>query len=311
MSKKYEVTNLTKKCTQFMEKNLTIDTAVQLLDKMLPFKDQDSKSILLRMIKEQAPETLASEEFPKLSKKALHEILLLELNVSKEIEVFKASLAWAQHHCQKLQKSVNGANMRDVLGDNLYLIRFPTMSVDDINEVVLPQGILTAREGLQVLQYLTAKTNKPRKLIFPTKLRGDAGCTCRSLIMPHQYFDSDLIGVPDLKTLPMSTNISCFLSKRVMLKRISIFVTIRRYLRQRVSVSLTQYEKKLFSRHFDVNRDRGNTAHSCGMTVMYLWKPGLHIWRLRSLFIIHALTSWHFPCKFQQKDLQEFPMTTF
>ena len=79
----------------------------------------------------------------KLSEQALHEVLQLELRINQEFDVFKAAVKWAHEKCQELQKSIEGSNLREALGENLFLIRFPTMTVDDINEAVVPSGMLT------------------------------------------------------------------------------------------------------------------------------------------------------------------------
>ena len=173
-SKKYMVTKLTMKCTKFLEENLCPDTAAQLLEQSIVADEKELKAKALKVIQNDASEALSSESFTKLSHEALSEVLLMDLKISNEVEVFKACLKWAEYKCQELEKSTNGANIREVLGNNLFLVRFPTMTVDDFNNSVLPHDVLTAQEGLQVLRYLTVKSGKPGHLPFSTEPRGQS-----------------------------------------------------------------------------------------------------------------------------------------
>ena len=58
-------------------------------------------------------------------------------------------------------------NLREILGKNLSLIRFPTIPVDDFNNVVIPFKILTSDEEQQVLAYISG-TSRPEKFLFQT-----------------------------------------------------------------------------------------------------------------------------------------------
>ena len=81
-----------------------------------------------------------------------------------------AALAWAQAKCTKLKRSPEGPNLREVMGNNLFLIRFPTMNAEEFTESVAPQDILTASERYDIVQFMLSKSNKP-KLPFPTEPR--------------------------------------------------------------------------------------------------------------------------------------------
>ena len=171
-SKKYIVTKLTKKCTQFLEENVSAETAPQLLEQSMLFDEKELKNKVLNKIEEEASRVLSSEDFINLSSDALHEVLQLNLNITKELEVFEAAMRWAQNKCQQLKKSTEGANLREVLDDKIFLIRFPTMTPDEFNDVVTPFDVLSDNEGYRVFQYITAKSNKPAKnLPFLTEPR--------------------------------------------------------------------------------------------------------------------------------------------
>ena len=64
----------------------------------------------------------------------------------------------------------NDKNKRKVLADVLYLVRFPTMELDDFCKTVGNSGIWTAEEALDVLLHMKEST-PCNKLVFSDKLR--------------------------------------------------------------------------------------------------------------------------------------------
>ena len=174
-SKKYIITNLSKRCTEFMEEHITTENLPQLLDQSLFFDETELKNKVLTKMKDDAAAVLASDEFLSLSTKALEEVLSLELRITTELEVFQAALKWAEGKCAKFKRSPEGPNLREVMGNSLFLIRFPTMTADEFTDSVVPKDILTTSEKSDVLQFITSRSNrlnKPRTLPFPTETRG-------------------------------------------------------------------------------------------------------------------------------------------
>ena len=48
-----------------------------------------------------------------------------------------------------------GEDFRKILGDFLYLIRFPLMELQDFEDVVLPTGILSKKQSKMLYAYLS------------------------------------------------------------------------------------------------------------------------------------------------------------
>ena len=243
-AKKYIITNLSKKCSEFLYENLSADTAPQILEHSIIFDENDLKEKVLTTIVEEAPAVLSSEEFTALSKETLHEVLQLNLKINSEMEVFNASLKWAESRCKQLKRTMDGANVRKVLGDSLFLIRFPTMTIDDINDAIIPQDILIEQEQLHILHYLTAKS-KNANLPFPLEPRFD--CTPRDLLIPPPY-DAKCMWLSTGYSHTFSTTLKCFLSLPVQITKIFIHPFHRGgNTNVKLTLTLTQNGKTLFN----------------------------------------------------------------
>ena len=178
-----------------------------------------------------------------MSKEALHEVLQLNLQISNEMEVFNASMKWAESRCQQLKRSIDGANLREVLSDNLFLIRFPTMTIGDISDTIVPKDILTDKEGFQILHYLTAKSMPPT-LLFPIEPRIDR--TPRALLIPTNYDTQDGSLHPG-RSYTYHTNLNCTLSQTVQIKKIFIHGNRGKAVEYSLTVILMQNGKTLLN----------------------------------------------------------------
>lgn len=61
----------------------------------------------------------------------------------KETVLFQAALQWAASECKRRQLDVSPQHCRLVLGDALYLIRLPTMALEDFANEAATSGVLT------------------------------------------------------------------------------------------------------------------------------------------------------------------------
>lgn len=77
--------------------------------------------------------------------------------------IFQAALQWAAAECKRRSLEVDSANCRTVMGDSLFLIRLPTMALEDFANEAAQSGILTLQETTDVFLYYTAR-NKPSLL---------------------------------------------------------------------------------------------------------------------------------------------------
>uniref|UniRef100_A0A182JPJ6 PHR domain-containing protein n=1 Tax=Anopheles christyi TaxID=43041 RepID=A0A182JPJ6_9DIPT len=112
---------------------------------------------------------IKSEGFVDIDLKTFETILARETLNCKEIHLFEAALSWAHAACTKMDIEPTSSNKRQLLGQALYLIRIPTMTLEEFANRVAQLGILTNQETIDIFLTFTAK-NKP-KLTFPVKAR--------------------------------------------------------------------------------------------------------------------------------------------
>jgi BTB/POZ domain-containing protein 3/6 len=112
---------------------------------------------------------IKSEGFVDIDIKTFETILGRETLNCKEINLFEAALTWALNACSKSDIEPTPQNKRQILGSALFLIRIPTMTLEQFANNVAQLGILTQQETIDIFLHFTAKI-KP-SLNFITKPR--------------------------------------------------------------------------------------------------------------------------------------------
>jgi BTB/POZ domain-containing protein 1/2 len=93
----------------------------------------------------------------------------------KEEIIYQKIIEWSTNRCQVQNLTANDENIRQVLGDLLYLIRFPIMERTYFTEDVSKKSLLTSDEIVKVYQSL----DDDKIDVFPTKCRNIEHMVCR------------------------------------------------------------------------------------------------------------------------------------
>ena len=75
------------------------------------------------------------------------------LQINKELELFEAMKHWAQKRCRAASEDTSGKATRKALGNVMDLVRWSAISPRDFAQHVVPTGILTGEESLDVYEY--------------------------------------------------------------------------------------------------------------------------------------------------------------
>ncbi|XP_077179984.1 BTB/POZ domain-containing protein 6 isoform X3 [Paroedura picta] len=170
-AKKYIVPALAKACVNFLETSLEAKNACVLLSQSRLFEEPELTQRCWEVIDAQAEMALKSEGFCEIDQQTLEIIVTREALNTKEVVVFEAVLNWAEAECRRQGLPVTPRNKRNVLGKALYLVRIPTMTLEEFANGAAQSDILTLEERHNIFLWYTA-ANKPT-LEFPlTKRKG-------------------------------------------------------------------------------------------------------------------------------------------
>uniref|UniRef100_A0ABI7X2U9 BACK domain-containing protein n=1 Tax=Felis catus TaxID=9685 RepID=A0ABI7X2U9_FELCA len=176
-AKKYIVPALAKACVNFLETSLEAKNACVLLSQSRLFEEPELTQRCWEVIDAQAEMALRSEGFCEIDWQTLEIIVTREALNAKEAVVFEAVLSWAEAECKRQGLPATPRNKRHVLGPVLYLVRIPTMTLEEFANGAAQSDILTLEETHSIFLWYTA-ANKPL-LSFPlTKRKGLAPQRC-------------------------------------------------------------------------------------------------------------------------------------
>ncbi|KAK6304504.1 hypothetical protein J4Q44_G00250900 [Coregonus suidteri] len=168
-AKKYIVPALAKACVTFLETSLEAKNACVLLSQSRLFEEPELMRRCWEVIDAQAKLALGAEGFCEIDLQTLEIILQRETLNTKEVVVFDAVMSWATAECKRQGLGATTRNKRSVLGKALYLVRIPTMTLEEFADGAAQSDILTLEETHDVFLWYTAAT-KP-KLVFPLAQR--------------------------------------------------------------------------------------------------------------------------------------------
>ena len=112
---------------------------------------------------------LKADGFVDIDRQTLESVLSRETLNCREIVLWIATLNWASAECVRKEMEPTSANKRTALGNTLFLIRIPTMSLEEFANEAAQAGILSLKETTDLFLHFTAK-NKPN-VNYPTKCR--------------------------------------------------------------------------------------------------------------------------------------------
>uniref|UniRef100_H2Z3Z8 BTB domain-containing protein n=1 Tax=Ciona savignyi TaxID=51511 RepID=H2Z3Z8_CIOSA len=168
-SKKYIVPYLAQACVEFLETSLSYKNACILLSQSCLFEDADLTHRCWEVIDAQTELSLCADGFTDVDIKTLKAIISRESLSVNELVVFDAADRWAEAECLRKDVEPSGINKREMLGDALFLIRIPTMLLQEFADGPAMSDLLTKEEIISIFVWYSA-TKKP-ELTYPTERR--------------------------------------------------------------------------------------------------------------------------------------------
>nr|XP_002120052.1 BTB/POZ domain-containing protein 1-like [Ciona intestinalis] len=160
-AKKYAVPALEGHCVDFLKKNLSSDNAFMLLSQARLFDEPQLATLCLDCIDQNTREALAADGFTDIDHSTLVSVLERDTLGLREKVIFSAMERWAEAECSRQELEPTKDNCRKVLGEVIYLVRFPLMNVEEFAQGPAQSGILSDREIVDLFLYFTLNP-KPR-----------------------------------------------------------------------------------------------------------------------------------------------------
>ena len=170
-AKKYLIENLALVCRTYLEGNINNSNACFIYGKSQYLDEKEINNLALNQIEQNAYEVLPKGGLTSVSKDSLAQLVRNDKLFIAEADVLRAVLLWAESECCHNDLEVNGENMRSVLGDIIYDIRFPLMSSRDIAKIFQPTGIFTESEMCDLFMRNLSKDYTSKGKLFNAKER--------------------------------------------------------------------------------------------------------------------------------------------
>ena len=164
-AKKYQIPSLVKECTEFLDKNLSAENVLPILEHSRFLDEPKLVKKCLDKIEKETEVIFSSDEFMEISQQTLSSILDRDGLGLNEVKIFQRCQDWANGRRKSSQSA------REILGDALFKIWFPTMSSTEFADVVCETDILTSNEKSDVLVYLTSSNKQKKSKYFSTASR--------------------------------------------------------------------------------------------------------------------------------------------
>ncbi|XP_037049820.1 BTB/POZ domain-containing protein 2-like [Bradysia coprophila] len=155
LADKYDVTECLDICVTFLEGQLTFANLFLIYQLAETFNISRLTTLCEDKIQYSTLEMLKSSAFLDYTKEVLNSILLMDGLACTESHLFDACIEWAKNSCRKNELDESEAqNLRQQLGDSIYLIRFRAMIGEEIVQIMTNKfyaGLFSHKELVEVL----------------------------------------------------------------------------------------------------------------------------------------------------------------
>ncbi|XP_045166432.2 BTB/POZ domain-containing protein 6-like isoform X2 [Mercenaria mercenaria] len=152
-AKKYSVHKLVHECLRFLDKGSSPENICDILEQAHIYDEEEFQEKSVRYILENAGYVLKSSSFLELCHTCVKKVVTCDELQADERTVLEAVTRWGEHRCKKQNLENSNENLRTVLGDILYLVRFPLLGETYFTNVVSDTGLLTDAEKVELFKF--------------------------------------------------------------------------------------------------------------------------------------------------------------
>src|SRR6218665_939835 len=274
-ARKYMLPKLVRACCLHLSENLNVNNVIEVLEASVIIDDTELERKCLQLIVQEPRTVLTGTEILTASRLTMKIILQMDSITIEETVIYETCIAWAKHQLQTQNPAENhptDQQIRDILGDLLYMIRFPIMQVTEFAEITEIQTILTPEEKMSIFYFLTTKM-KDFQLMFPTEPRR-FGEEC--------WIERAVTSVAaELRSGPVLHAINFTADKDILLTGIGLYTGYKDY-GYAVDVEILQSTESLFRRKLRVPYTKDANQFKVSVTEPLPLKAG----------VLYSVTAW-------------------
>ncbi|CAD5123939.1 unnamed protein product [Dimorphilus gyrociliatus] len=169
LAQRYSLNKLSVICCKSLSDILNCENACEILKTSIWLDKEKLKRDCKNLIAENTDFCFKTKSFLESDRRTIKEILSLDSMTIREVEVFKHIMKWARN---KILQRNNDKTLRDIVGDGIHLIRFPTMTNSEFAKHVIPYEVLVECEQLDIFRaigddqfHAIGFIHEPRRLI--------------------------------------------------------------------------------------------------------------------------------------------------
>jgi hypothetical protein len=141
------ISSATEQTTPFSKRNRQMSYKLAVVIK-------DLNVLCWQAIEKQTEDALMSPAFLQADQQIIQELLQRKRSSVPEVAIFRAVIRWTDAQCEKQGLMPNGINRRTVLGEKaLRHLRFPAMTMEQVQWEVVPTGLLPHEDMRPLLHY--------------------------------------------------------------------------------------------------------------------------------------------------------------
>ncbi|XP_055348097.1 BTB/POZ domain-containing protein 6-like [Paramacrobiotus metropolitanus] len=168
---KYDVPRLMKICSDFIANQLGVNNCLTILEQAIQWKADSVVQKCLDLVDAKSEAVLRSDPFTTIIPATLRMILQRNTLTARENAVYLAVERWAAAACARNGLDSSAANRRQMLGDALFLVRFPLLSPQQLADGPGQSGLLSGAEISSIFMHHNASLKPTAALVFPTERR--------------------------------------------------------------------------------------------------------------------------------------------
>ena len=202
-AKKYLVSPLIELCVEFMSNHIGKKDVLWVLQEAIKFAENELKRKCLQLICPLASEIINTNEFLSLDIETLKVILSQDQLHVSEVKLFKAIDLWCKERLNEMDETKRTSETkRSILGDAVFLIRFPTMRSTEFANNCAYSGLLTSDECRDIFSYIAGQDYRPDYHAQP------------SFFAPRPCYEPSNFSSPSIYPASQQTSRLCFPRRR-------------------------------------------------------------------------------------------------